>query len=203
MHPYHIPFLQLNTIALLIALCAYSLGAQRPNLIVTTDIGQDPDDQQSMVRLLHYANDFNLLGLIANADDNYDHEPPTIRTDLLYQMLEAYDSIYPHLKKVDANYPSGEHLRSMVKSGCSGNGSKTAVMKYIGEGKNTEGSDWIIKQVDSAKGVVNISVWGGACDLAQALFEVKRTRSKAETQQFVAKLRVYLLGNRIPVISGS
>ena len=190
----HSSFLKLLPLVMLFL--TSSVSAQRPNLIVTTDIGQDPDDQQSMVRLLHYANDFNLLGLIANADDNYDHEPPTLRTDLLYQLIEAYDRIYPNLKKVDAKYPSTSHLKSLVKAGCSGNGRKTPVLDYIGAGKNTEGSDWIIKQVDAATEVVNISVWGGACDLAQALFDIRNTRSKEDVRRFVAKLRVYFIGKQ-------
>lgn len=196
MYQNHIRYYALKIIPFVWLLFASTASAQRPNLIVTTDIGQDPDDQQSMVRLLHYANDFNLLGLIANADDNYDHEPPTIRTDLLYQLIEAYDRIYPNLENVDANYPSASYLKTLVKAGCSGNGRKTPVMEYIGAGKRTEGSDWIIQQVDAAKEVVNISVWGGACDLAQALFDVQSTRLTAETQRFVAKLRVYFIGKQ-------
>src|SRR5438105_6154721 len=39
----------------------------RPRLLVLTDIGGDPDDQQSMVRLMHYANEFEIEGLIASA----------------------------------------------------------------------------------------------------------------------------------------
>lgn len=192
--PIHSIFQKIVPIVAL--LLASAVSAQRPNLIVTTDIGQDPDDQQSMVRLLHYANDFNLLGLIANADDNYDHEPPTIRTDLLYQLIDAYDRIYSNLRKVDANYPRASHLKTLVKPGCSGNGRKTPVTEYIGAGKNTEGSDWIIQQVDAATGVVNVSVWGGACDLAQALFDVKNSRSKEATRRFVDKLRVYFIGKQ-------
>ena len=170
--------------------------AQKPNLIVTTDIGQDPDDQQSMVRLLHYANDFTLLGLIANADRNYDHEPPELRTDILYELIEAYAHIFPNLKQVDTNYPSAGDLKKLVKKGCSGNGRDLPVLDYIGEGKSTEGSQWIIKQVDLAKGAVHIAVWGGACDVAQALFDVRNSRSEKETRQFVAKLRVYFIGQQ-------
>ena len=39
----------------------------RPRLIVTTDIGGDPDDRQSLVRLLVYADGFDIEGLIASA----------------------------------------------------------------------------------------------------------------------------------------
>jgi hypothetical protein len=43
---------------------------------------------------------------------------------------------------------------------------------------------------------VAISVWGGACDLAQALWKVKNTRSENETKHFVSKLRVYFIGKQ-------
>ena len=39
----------------------------RPRLFVLTDIGGDPDDQQSLVRLMVYANEFQIEGLVASA----------------------------------------------------------------------------------------------------------------------------------------
>ena len=43
---------------LLFALRAFgALAAERPRLCVLTDIGGDPDDTQSMVRLMVYANE--------------------------------------------------------------------------------------------------------------------------------------------------
>jgi hypothetical protein len=35
-------------------------AAERPRLAVLTDIGGDPDDQQSMIRLMVYANEFDI-----------------------------------------------------------------------------------------------------------------------------------------------
>ncbi len=46
---------------------AWSAEDAKPRLIVLTDIGGDPDDQQSMVRLLVHANEFDIEGLIATA----------------------------------------------------------------------------------------------------------------------------------------
>ncbi|MFH0756761.1 MAG: nucleoside hydrolase-like domain-containing protein [Bacteroidota bacterium] len=40
---------------------------EKPILLVTTDIGGDPDDQQSLTRLLVYSNEFDIRGLIASA----------------------------------------------------------------------------------------------------------------------------------------
>jgi hypothetical protein len=40
--------------------------ALRPRVIVETDAGGDPDDEQSLVRFLLYANEFDVEGIIAN-----------------------------------------------------------------------------------------------------------------------------------------
>lgn len=43
------------------------IRVERPRLVVLTDIGGDPDDQQSMIRLLLYVNEYQIEGLIATA----------------------------------------------------------------------------------------------------------------------------------------
>ena len=54
-------------ILFLCVLQAIFAAAQPPRLLVTTDIGGDPDDQQSLVRLMVYANEFDLEGIITSA----------------------------------------------------------------------------------------------------------------------------------------
>jgi hypothetical protein len=175
----------------------HAQAQHRPLLIVTTDIGQDPDDQQSLVRLLHYANEFNLAGIIVNADNNHSHEPPILKDTLAHQLIDAYGLIENQLRLHDPNFPSALYLHSLVKKGCFGNGVNVPVSKYIGEGMDTEGSDWIIRVVDGAgAGPVCISAWGGACDLAQALYKVRKTRTPDQTNLFIAKLRVYFTGKQ-------
>ena len=58
------------TLSALVVLLTHVLAAstsERPRLLVLTDIGGDPDDQQSMVRLMVYSNEFEIEGLIATA----------------------------------------------------------------------------------------------------------------------------------------
>jgi len=40
---------------------------ERPRLAVLTDIGGDPDDQQSLIRLMVYSNEFQIEALVATA----------------------------------------------------------------------------------------------------------------------------------------
>lgn len=172
------------------------LYAQRPKLLVTTDIGQDPDDQQSFVRLLHYANEFDFLGFIANADSNYDHEPPLIRDGILHNLISKYALIQDRLKLHSSHYPTADYLHSLVKKGSNKNGVKIPVTDYVGLGHDTEGSNWIIESVKQSTGPINVAVWGGACDLAQALWKVKETHSREELATFIKKLRVYFIGKQ-------
>jgi Protein of unknown function (DUF1593) len=184
-------------VVLFFLLFSFDTIAQQPRLIVTTDIGQDPDDEQSMVRLLFYANEFDVVGLIANADANSEKEPPVLKDQIIHEMIDAYATIETSLKVHDKRYPNASYLHSVVKKGCFGNSEYIPYSDFIGEGKDTEGSQWIIQQVDKGDDrPLNIAVWGGACDLAQALWKVKQTRTEAELNLFIKKLRVFFIGKQ-------
>jgi len=182
---------------LLFSFCILFSHAQKPRLIVLTDIGQDPDDEQSMVRLLHYANEFQLEGLIATADNNYKHEAPVIRDDIIHKMIDDYAKCVDNFNIHADGFPTPIYLHHTVKKGNYKGGTKVPLEDFIGEGHDTEGSEWIISVVDRPNvSPVNIAVWGGASDLAQALWKIKNTRSETEMGKFVDKLRVYFIANQ-------
>jgi hypothetical protein len=187
----------ITRVLILLFFFSHDLSAQKPRLIVTTDIGQDPDDEQSMVRLLHYANEFDIEGIIANADSNYKNEAPVLKDSIIHNMIDAYSKIENNLRKHDHAYPTSEILHRVVKRGCYGNAENIPFNEYIGPDKDTEGSEWLIHVVDKRDDrPVNIAVWGGACDLAQALWKIKSTRSETEVKDFVQKLRVFFIGKQ-------
>ncbi len=169
---------------------------EKPILLVTTDIGQDPDDLQSMIRLLHYANEFHLAGIIANADDNVSHEVPIVRDTILHQCIDAYDLIDENLRTHDATYPHASTLRGIIKKGHAGNDVRTPPEEYIGPRHNTEGSDHIIQVIAKAKRPVHIAVWGGGADLAQALWKVKTRCQPDQLALFIEKMRVFFIGKQ-------
>lgn len=180
----------------LILLCRAEVSAQRPALIVTTDLGQDPDDQQSMIRLLHYANDFDLLGLVVNADANNDYEAAVLNDTLLHELIDAYGRIENNLRLHDDRYPTAAQLHTLVKRGCAGNSTQRPATEYIGKGHDTEGSEWIVRKVEEATGGVNISVWGGGADLAQALWSAEQRLDGESFSVFISKLRVYFINKQ-------
>jgi hypothetical protein len=160
----------------------------KPRLIVTTDIGGDPDDQQSLVRLLLYSNDIDIEGLIASAAGTPGELAQAIvRPDLIHQQVDAYGQVHASLLRHSSVYPSAATLRARVKSGNPQRG-----VGAIGAGKDTQGSDWIITVVDRADArPVDIALWGGQTDLGQALWKVKTSRTAAAYQQFVSRIRVH------------
>ncbi|WKN42160.1 nucleoside hydrolase-like domain-containing protein [Tunicatimonas pelagia] len=171
-------------------------SAQPTRLIVTTDIGQDPDDQQSLVRLLHYANEFDIVGIIANADANNDYELPIIKDSIIHQLIDDYAKIEDNLRLHNKSYPSATHLHSVVKKGCAGNSVSAPVLSYIGQGKDTEGSDWILEKVLENNGPTAISVWGGGADLAQALWKARATLPEEKLATFVERMVVYFINKQ-------
>ena len=70
-------------------------------------------------------------------------------------------------------------------------------MKSVGEDHDTEGSNWIVSVVDRADTrPVNVAIWGGATELAQALWHLRNERGAPELKRFLAKLRVYSIGHQ-------
>jgi len=166
-----------------LAVCSFSFAAadHKQRLLVLTDIGGDPDDQQSMVRLLLYANEFDLEGLVATSTRS------RVNPDQIHERIEAYRTVRPNLVKHADGYPTADFLRSLVKTGV-----KTRSMKSVGPGKSTEGSRHIISVVDKKdERPVWITVWGAPTDLAQALWDVSHNRSTEELEAFISRMRVY------------
>ena len=183
--------------SLFLCLCMVHGQEQRSRLIVLTDIGQDPDDEQSMVRLLHYANAFKIEGLIATADNNADYEAAVLRDDIIHKMIDDYAKCVDNFRVHADDFPEPQYLHNVVKKGNSKGGTKVPVEQFLGEGFDTEASEWIIEVADRENpDPVCIAVWGGAADLAQALWKVKQTRSRAQLSDFVGKLRVYFIGKQ-------
>ena len=173
---------------LVLTLAAATISTAAPRLLVTTDIGGDPDDSQSMVRLLVHADEFNIEGLIASASGTPGElQNAVTRADLIGERVAAYSKVLPMLRKHDARFPDVDALLSVIKSG-----NKNRGLDFIGQGCDTEGSDFIISVVDRDNPQpVNIAIWGGQTDVAQALWRVKHDRSRAAYLAFADKIRIY------------
>jgi hypothetical protein len=137
-----------------------ALAESRHRVIVSTDIGgTDPDDFQSMVHLLVYADVFDLEGLVSSP-----YGPG--RKEHILQVIDCYARDYANLKTYSANYPAPDALRAITKEGALDSPGAA------GFGAPTEGSEWIVRcaRRQDARPLW-VLVWGGIEDLAQALHD--------------------------------
>ena len=161
----------------------------RPRLLVLTDIANEPDDQMSMVRLLVYSNQYNIEGLVATTST---WMRSRVRPDVIRSVIDAYEQVRPNLLKHEPGFPDASALRSVVSSGQPGYG-----MAAAGAGKSSEGSAAIVRAVDKADArPLWIAAWGGTNTLAQALMDVRASRSASEVDSFVSKIRVYSISDQ-------
>ncbi|CAM4208646.1 DUF1593 domain-containing protein [Zobellia roscoffensis] len=162
---------------------------QKNRVIILTDIEADPDDTQSLVRLLLYSNEIDIEGIVATTSCWLKN---SIHPESIQKVLKAYGEVQPNLKNHHSEFPEVDKLTSLVKNGLPVYG-----MLGVGEGKDSEGSNWIIKALEKKdERPLWISVWGGSNTLAQALFKIKNTKTKEEQKRLISKLRVYTISDQ-------
>jgi len=187
---YSLPFGSCSRFACIALALFYvtASAAEKPRLLVLTDIGGDPDDQQSLIRLLVHANEFEIEGLIASAAGTPGElKKDTVKPELIREIVEAYGKVQPNLKKHHPDFPEAKVLLERIKSGNPVRG-----VNSLGANKDTEGSLHIIAAVDRTdKRPLNIVIWGGSTELAQSLWKVRNDRKPEELGTFLKKIRVY------------
>lgn len=167
----------------------YAQPSEKLRVLILTDIENEPDDTQSMVRFLTYSNQWDIEGIVATTSI---HQRDRTAPESIRKIVNAYDKVRSNLLLHEKGFPETAFLLGIIKSGYPKCG-----MEAVGEGKDSEGSEWIIKQADkNDPRPLWIPVWGGANCLAQALWKVKMTRTPDEVAKFVAKLRVYTISDQ-------
>jgi hypothetical protein len=161
----------------------------RHRLVVLTDIEADPDDSQTLVRLLLYSNEIDIEGLIATTST---HQRERVAPETVHRIIDAYAKVQPNLLRHDPGFPGADHLHAIVKQGLPVYG-----MEAVGKGHDSEGSEWIIRILEKEDDrPVWVSVWGGPNTLAQALWKIRETRSAGEAARLIGKLRVYTISDQ-------
>lgn len=92
----------------------------RLRVIIETDAGGDPDDEQSLVRFLLYANEWDIEGIIANrpvARDRENLNPVRTGLSIVRRLVNAYGECYANLVQHDPRYPQPELLLKRTVAG--------------------------------------------------------------------------------------
>jgi hypothetical protein len=162
---------------------------EKQRVVVMTDIANEPDDQMSMVRFLVYANQFDVEGLIATTSTWMKNK---VRPDVIQMLVDAYELVRPNLAKHQPGFPSADALRRVIASGQGGYG-----MDAVGSDKMTPGAELILRSAGSQDPrPLWVLAWGGTNTLAQALLHARTTKTPAELDAIVSKLRVYTISDQ-------
>jgi hypothetical protein len=172
-----IPATALASIALFYLLTlSVSAGQEKPRVVVSTDIGgSDPDDFQSMVHYLVYADRFDTVGLVSSP-------PHAGRAEHIHECLDAYEKDYQNLRTWSADYPAPDALRSVVRQGAVEPQSGDTPSEQI-----SEGATLIVEQaLEDDHRPLYILVWGSITDVAQAVHH---------DPSIIPHLRIYSIGS--------
>jgi hypothetical protein len=172
---------------------AWQLPAQsaeaKSRVFVLTDISNEPDDEQSLVRFLVYANEYDIEGIVSTTSVWLRDKT---RLDLIQRQIDAYEKVLPSLRQHADGYPEASALRAIARDGIPEFG-----MRGVGPGKSTDGSRLLIEAADrDDPRPLWVLAWGGPNVLAQALWEVRATRSAIDLARFIEKLRVYTISDQ-------
>jgi hypothetical protein len=163
--------------------------AAKPRLVVLTDIGNEPDDQMSLVRLMVYANELDIEGLVATTST---WQRAKVSPEIIRSVLSGYGEVLPNLRLHAQGWPDLATMSARVSSGVAGYG-----MAALEKAPLSDGAKALIAAADRPDPrPLWVPVWGGANTLAQALAHVRASRSPEELARFVAKLRVYSISDQ-------
>jgi hypothetical protein len=116
-------FTRLFLVVLASLLAGPTWGTERLRVLIETDAGGDPDDEQSLVRFLLYASEWDVEGIIctlAKARDKENLNPERTGLGIVRRQLKAYGECYPNLVKHDRRFPTMDSLWERTVAGYGG-----------------------------------------------------------------------------------
>jgi hypothetical protein len=164
----------------------------KTRVFVTSDICNEPDDAQSLVRFLLYSNEFEVCGLIAVTSTWMRH---VVRPDEMVKIVRAYGSVIANLNchvHPENSYPSEEYLLDQIKSGPAVYG-KAALGDDV---PLSDGAAHLIERLEESERPLWVLCWGGANCLAQALYHLQRRGDAEHFERLRTRLRVYTISDQ-------
>lgn len=164
----------------------------KPRVFVVSDISNEPDDAESLVRYLLYSNEFDTRGLVACTSTWMRKK---VHPEDLQTIVRAYGEVVDNLNvhvHPENQYSSAGYFLSIIKTGPSLYG-----MEALKDGVPlADGAASLVHSVDESDEPLWVLCWGGINTLAQALQHVQRQRTASEFTLFCSKLRVYTISDQ-------
>ncbi|KAK6074946.1 cellulose-binding protein [Seiridium cupressi] len=166
---------------------------QRLRVFILSDISNEPDDAESLVRYLLYSNQFDTEGFGA-VTSNW--MKTKVCPQDMHKIVDAYAGAVENLNAhahPDAQYTSAEKFKGLIRSGANVYG-----MAAVGDDVPLSDSgklllERILVEDDRPLWVL---CWGGTNVLAQVLFKIRKDFSDEEAKKLYAKLRVYAISDQ-------
>lgn len=158
---------------------------------IMTDISNEPDDQMSLVRLLTHSNELDIVN-IAVVTSTWLNDSLDLATT--FAVINAYGEVVENLNSnVPAHgaYPPADEILGKVVAGHPVYG-----LAALEEPTPSNASTALTIAVDASDQPLWVLAWGGANVLAEALNLVQMSRSEADVNAFVDKLRVYSISDQ-------
>lgn len=177
--------------ALQSGICENVRYENKTRVFIMTDISNEPDDQMSLVRLVTHANEIDIVN-IAGVTSTWKND--SIDTPSIFGVLDGYSQVVDNLNSnvPEAGvYPTADDLVSKVVIGQPVYG-----LAALDEPSLSNASIALINATDASEEPLWVLAWGGANVLAEALNEVKNSRSEDEVAAFIKKLRVYSISDQ-------
>ncbi|WP_068077738.1 nucleoside hydrolase-like domain-containing protein [Novosphingobium lentum] len=163
--------------------------AARPRVVVLTDIGNEPDDQMSLVRLLLYANEIDIEAIVAVTST---WQRAKIAPEIAHGVIDGYAQALPMLRQNASGWPDAQLLHARVLAGIPRYG-----LAAIDADHPSPGALGLLAAAQtSSDEPLWVSIWGGASVLAEALEHARRTLSQDRFDALVARLRVYSISDQ-------
>lgn len=183
----------LTGLLLILSLCAFSVWSSsayaKPRVIIFSDIGKDsvledndpgdPDDNQSMVRLLLHSNELDILGFVSSLSFSsrlYD-------TGMFDESIDAFEADRPNLQAHAAllpapydTYPTASALRAVVK-----------------EGDDPNTRIYVYNQIRASTEPIWLLAWGGLKEIQEALDYAK---TQSDYDQIIGRVHIYAIGQQ-------
>jgi hypothetical protein len=165
-------------------LVATAAETPRLRVMIETDAGGDPDDEQSLVRFLLYVNEWDVEGIIVNrphAREGENDNQARTGMAIVARLVDGYAKCWPRLREHDARYPGPAALRAKL---------------FCGYEDSADGVDAILRAADADDPrPLWFSNWGtdhgsASSSLLRALDRVARERGRGALAVFKQKLRL-------------
>lgn len=170
-------------------LVASPVAAEKPRLFVLTDIGNEPDDQMSLVRLLLYSNEIEIEGIGAVTST---WQRDKVAPEIAAEVIDAYGEVLPNLRRNASGWPDAAALKARLTTGVPHYGmgaidpahpSPAALALVAAAGRESPQPLWI-------------AAWGGTNTLAEALAHARLTLAPGQLKALITRLRVYSISDQ-------